>query len=484
MYNFILTFLLLLTFGTLHATESAQLKSEFDEVQKNLLRKYRLAQEQVFFSLYDIEAAKPLELARADVPHTLASVSKILTTLYTLNSLRESDRPITTLAFKGEKLKDGIWKGDLILKGGGDPMLDIPELMDAALTLKNMGLKKLEGHFYYDDSLFPALAVLSRIGWEDQTYNPGISALSSHFNRFHVYGENNTPLPQIEGLTLTKSETELPNELSALASSGLSWSLSPSFKLKKNAERDLPVRNPSLFTSELFRHLAGELGLSIPNSEQATNKIKAPIIWNHRGLTFMRLIELTLEYSNNLLAETLLFHASTAHGDAPVDLKTAGEALKNWMLKTYPPSNKSEIEPLILINGSGITAENKMTPLYLTEILASEFKKPSTTPSLLSLLSVGGHSGWISERFKEPSVRYRIWAKTGSLDFVSNIAGYLMIKNRPMAFSLFVIDPEKRKVLDLGTTPEGVILSRGAKDFRNRVSEFTEAWLTHWLEKY
>lgn len=469
------------------AQTTPQLSAEFDEVQKSLLRKHGLTSEQIAFSLYDIEAHKPLELSRAQELMTMASVSKIFTVLYTLNSLRESDRPLTTLAFNGEKKSDGTWKGDLILRGGGDPTLDIPELMDAVLTLKNAGLKKLDGNFYYDDSLFPALGSLSPIGWEDQTYNPGISALSSHFNRFHVYGSDSTPLPPLEGLTLSKSEEALPNELQALASSGLAWTLAPSWSLKRNQERDLPVRSPSLFTAEFLRSTAKMLGILLPKAQQASSKIKAPIIWNHRGLTFMRLAELTMEYSNNLLAETLLLHASVAQRVATLDLKSAGAGLKSWMLKKYQNEKLKLKDELELVNGSGITSDNKVTALALTEILAQEFKGPSTNPPLISLLSVGGHSGWISDRFKDPKERYRVWAKTGSLDFVSNIAGYLITNQaqpRVLAFSFFVIDGPKRKVLDLGTTPEGVALSKGARDFRNRATLLTEEWLSHWMTKY
>ncbi len=462
------------------------LRPEFDEVQKKLLTKYRLDRSQVNFALYDISARSPLELADAYTPHSLASVSKILTTLYTLSQLDEGDRPETRLLFSGTKNREnGHWKGTLTLVGGGDPMLDAPELMDAILSLKTKGLKSFEGNFTFDQSLFPALTEISPLGWEDQTYNPGFSALSSHFNRFHVYGEDNTVLPMVAPLKVSKSKAKLPFEISARSSGELNWELAPDWKLKPGAERDLPVRYPARFTAEFMRSIALSVGITLPEATEQKGPSKGDLIWSHKGLTFMRLIELTLEYSNNLLAETLLFHGAKRVNSNFTTAVQAGELLTKWLSQKYA-APKDAAAPTLLC-GSGLCPENKISPLHLSEILAQEFEKPSTKPSLISLLSVGGHSGWISGRFKAPAERYRVWAKTGSLDYVSNMAGYILSGGenpRVLAFSLFVIDKEKRKVLDLGNSDAAVEVSKGASEFRNRATTFSEDWIAHWIEKY
>lgn len=462
------------------------MRAELDEAQKKLLAKYRLDRSNLSYALYDIGAHTPVELDNAYEAKTLASVSKILTTLYTLSKLSESDRPKTDLYFSGRKNRDsGLWQGELTLVGGGDPMLDIPELMDALVTLKSKGLKKFEGKLFYNQSLFPARTEISTLGWEDQTYNPGLSALSSHFNRFHIYGSDNTPLPLIAPMKVSKSKESLPFELGAISKGELQWELTKGWSLKSTSERDLPVRYPAKFTAELFRSQASMLGIELPAATLQEGKPKGDLVWTHQGLTFMRLIELTLEYSNNLLAETLLLHGAKKANPKLASTEEAGEMLDKWISKTYSPPK--EAGPLHLLCGSGLCPGNKISPLYLSEILAREFNDPSTKPSLISLLSVGGHSGWISNRFKAPGERYRVWAKTGSLDFVSNIAGYLFTRGenpRVMAFSIFVSDETKRDVLDKGTSDAGVEISKGAGDFRNRATALSEDWLSHWIEKY
>lgn len=466
-------------------SEGSVLRPELDEVQKKLLIKHRLERSQVSFSLYDISADAPLELANAEEALTLASVSKILTALFTLSQLKESERPETRLYFSGQKNREtGLWRGDLTLVGGGDPMLDIPEFMDALLTLKAKGLKKFEGNFFYDQSLFPALSEISSLGWEDQTYNPGFSALSSHFNRFHIYGEDNTPLPQLEVLKVSKSKNKLPFDLAAISKGELQWELSSDWSLKPGAERDLPVRSPARFSAELMRHLGKLVGLELPAASEKKGATKGDLVWSHQGLTFMRLIELTLEYSNNLLAETLLFHGAKIVSPKLASADEAGAILTKWLKEKYSVAKNAQMN---LVCGSGLCPANKISALQLTKILAREFVAPSIRPSLISLLSVGGHSGWISNRFKAPNERYRIWAKTGSLDFVSNMAGYLFTNGenpKVFAFSIFVIDEEKRKVLDLGSSDAAVEISKGAPDFRNRATALTEEWLAHWIEKY
>ncbi len=462
------------------------MRPELDEVQKKLLIKHGLDRSQVSFSLYDITEQAPVELAGAEESLSLASVSKILTTLFTLSQLKESERPETRLFFRGRKdSTSGLWQGDLTLVGGGDPMLDIPEFMDALVALKNKGLKKFTGNFYYDQSLFPARTEISNLGWEDQTYNPGFSALSSHFNRFHLYGPESTVLPQVEPMKVAKSSEKLPYELSAISSGELEWKLAPDWKLKPGSERDLPVRYPARFSAEVMRHLGKLVGLELPAATENKGALKGELIWSHQGLTFMRLIELTLEYSNNLLAETLLFHGAKKINPKLKSAQEAGAIFSKWMQEKYPtPKDTAAIG---LVCGSGLCPDNRVSPLHLTRILAQEFVAPSTRPSLISLLSVGGHSGWISNRFKAPNERYRIWAKTGSLDYVSNMAGYLFSGGKDpkiFAFSMFVIDQEKRKVLDLGNSDAAVEISKGAGDFRNRATALTEDWLAHWIEKY
>jgi D-alanyl-D-alanine carboxypeptidase/D-alanyl-D-alanine-endopeptidase (penicillin-binding protein 4) len=138
-----------------------------------------------------------------------------------------------------------------------------------------------------------------------------------------------------------------------------------------------------------------------------------------------------------------------------------------------------------LINGSGISSENKSSPMLLARWLAVVEKSHTTTRSLKTLLPLVGHSGWISARFKYPDVTHRMWAKTGSLDYVTNLAGYMVGKDQKMyAFALLFSDQQNRTYLDTYNDKHADYLRQKAPSERRKLSSKIDEILVHWLNKY
>ena len=133
-------------------------------------------------------------------PIILASVTKLLTSYFALNILGPNFKFQTKLFYSGT-IKDNILYGDLILQGGGDPLLSRHQIFNMALQLKKLNIKKVQGNFYFDDSHLYSSHQISSIGMGDQTYNPGISALSVDFNRMTIIKKDNHFYPSSHPLS-------------------------------------------------------------------------------------------------------------------------------------------------------------------------------------------------------------------------------------------------------------------------------------------
>lgn len=79
----------------------------------------------------------------------------------------------------------------------------------------------------------------------------------------------------------------------------------------------------------------------------------------------------------------------------------------------------------------------------------------------MSLLSTVGHSGWLKNRLKTPNFAFHVWAKTGSLHYVDNIAGYLFTKSgKRLAFNILIQNADNLEILKNNR------LSKRAKNLR------------------
>ena len=104
-----------------------------------LIREARL-DGQVSYALVDVGSGRRLESRGAAVGLPPASVTKVVTALYALDTLGPGYRFQTRLLASGP-VRDGVLEGDLILAGGGDPTLDTDALADVAARLKGTGLR-------------------------------------------------------------------------------------------------------------------------------------------------------------------------------------------------------------------------------------------------------------------------------------------------------------------------------------------------------
>lgn len=421
-----------------------------------ILKKHRFNEEHLIYSFQNLDNGKEELSHQGNTPFIPASLTKIFSALYALKNLGADYQFETELSYTGKITSEGILEGDLFLKGSGDPSLTMARLMDLAMDLRALKIKKIKGNFFFDESELPTINSISDFGNGDQTYNPGVSALNLEYNRITLYREghkktkraNFVPMPPMIHMQIEKTKERFPlgtRYRFRNQAGGEIWEVSE--RERYNLYEDIPIRRPSRRTAETFRTLTELWGISLPPSRPGTRPSEAKTIGKDKSPPLIRLLALTLEYSNNLYAESVLLKATGKKSVAQ-----AGATLSKWL--------KSNVEScdLPLVNGSGLTSEHQVRARCFVDFLGKYALSGSDTKvkrGFMSLLSINGQSGWLRTRLRHPDTNFRIWAKTGSLDYVSNMAGVLFtMSGKRYAFALSLVDKKKRELIDAALEAE------------------------------
>jgi len=490
MKSLVLIFLSI-TLINIHASE---IKQELRPKQLGFLKGSPLNRDQLGFVLIDIETNKIVEAHNSEKLFLPASLSKIPTTYFALKTLGANYRYETKILTTG-KVRDGVLHGDLYLFSNGDPFLTNSKLQNLILDIKLKGINKVAGKFYFDASALPKIERISSLGLGDQTYNTGLSALNAEFNRFHLwrYGKtrhtsksNFKTIPLLESLEVNKKIRPFSpgqrfiNKDNPSVKNKEVWEVSNQLRYKRREE--IPVRNTSLFTAELFRYLAHFQGLKLSRPQEKKVSTSAKELAVLKSLPLSQLVSMAMEYSNNLFTEIFLLTAAKKVKGKNVNLEDSALIMKDWMTKNFPKDNWRNS---FFDNGSGLSVNNKVTPLTLTKFFQKVHNEKMGDTYYWNFLSISGQSGWMRNRLNDAEMSYRVWAKTGSLDYISNLSGYLMTKKgKKLAFSFFGNDFKKRESLQAPNSKAINKIRQQAKKWRVNTMETMDKFLTDWVHHY
>ena len=138
----------------------------------------------VGIKIKSLQTGEVLYQHNVDTLFNPASNLKLMTTAAALFYLKP-EYTFKTLVYRdGTLTEEGVLKGNLYIKGGGDPCLNYEDLWKLAQKIKNMGITIIEGDLIGDESLFDNKRICD--GWVNgegtKWYNPRISALSLNGN--------------------------------------------------------------------------------------------------------------------------------------------------------------------------------------------------------------------------------------------------------------------------------------------------------------
>ncbi len=434
---------------------------------------------EVGYLLLDLETGQVLAELNADLPLIPASTAKLATAVVALDVLGPEHRYRTELLTDGT-VESGVVKGNLILKGSGDPALDLADLLGLAVQLSNLGIYRVEGRFLIDDTAFPLLSEIDPSQPAEAAYNPGIGALSVAFNRVRVAwrgGRTVAPstLPPLEEAHFEATPpSRLPRGgvgLKSLGDDAVVWQVAD----RGRRMASLPVKDPGLHAGRVFRQFAQNQGIALSEPTRGKAPATGRLLALHKSVALRDLLQDMLVYSNNMMAEMIGLAAAQRLGNQrPADLAAAGALLVRHLGVLMPEVDWSGAT---LGNHSGLDAEARLTPRQLAAIARLGWR----SDAMAALLPGGGWSGTLSDRFDAPDQLLRVWAKTGTMNYGSALAGYLFpTSDRPAVFATMVSDVGARAAYDAQPRPRGAAeAAAGIWNGRARALQdgLVEVWL-------
>lgn len=444
----------------------------------------------VAYLVIDLDTGETLEALNADLPLPPASVVKAATALYALDRLGPDHRFETRLIASGARA-GGTLRGDIYLQGGGDPELDTTGLRELVETGAAAGIREVTGRFYVDDALFPRIERIDDEQPEVASYNPAVSALNLNFNRAWAEWRRTTQgydmrvEARSEGLSPPTSAvavrivSDTPNGQTfayAAAPDIEVWSVRRQ-ALGRQGARWLPVRRAAEYAARTFRTLAADLGMSIPVAQAAEAPMMAEVIGRRESRPLADILRDMLDYSTNLTAETVGLAATRASGALPESLAASAGAMNAWAagLIGVAPGDPG----LAFRNHSGLSADSRASARRLVQLLAAADGRgfPGLNGGRAATLAALLEEREVDDpRAPPPPHAATVRAKTGTMNFVSGLAGYVTIETgRRLGFAILSADLARRDATLGEERPAGS--SRWIARARGLQSALVRSWI-------
>ncbi|WBU62692.1 D-alanyl-D-alanine carboxypeptidase/D-alanyl-D-alanine endopeptidase [Paracoccus aerodenitrificans] len=401
-----------------------------------------------------------LEGRGADRPVAPASTLKVLTTLYALDRLGAGKRFVTRVLRAGDTL---------VLAGGGDPTLDTDALAMLAEQVSIQGLPS-PARFAVWGGALPQIDEISPEQADHLAYNPSVSGMMLNFNRVHLGWQAGGTGLSLQARGRAYSPVAYTISASAVAQGRVfSWRQEGGreiWEVNRNAMRRagsrwLPVRRPALYAGDVFQTLCRAEGLVLPTPQIAAELPSDTVeIARVESAPLSDILRDMMEYSTNLTAEAVGLHASTAD-----DLVSSAAAMQDW-------AAARGIEGLDVYDHSGMSPASRVTARAMTQIIAAMGEEAG-------LRGLMRHIGLQTATGSARSGDLVLEAKTGTLNFVSNLAGYGgMPGYEDVIFAVFINDMARRAATEGQELPAGVVT------WTHRAKFLQQQLVASWLQRY
>ena len=473
-------------FATLSLVQQAAAVSLPASVREELVRA-NIPLSSIGILVQRVDADMPLLSRNAEQAMNPASTMKLLTTFAALEMLGPAYHWKTEVFLNG-RLENGVLQGDLVFKGYGDPKLTVEQFWMWLRELRQRGLREIRGDVVLDRSFFEDIKHDPSEFDNDPTraYNVGPNALLLNFNALHlrlIPGATNTSAmlePDLSGYLISNRITTVARRPCSGGDNYTAYLEERSIVLEGTIPQDcgevddyfsLLPHGDYFFAvfSALWKEMGGTLqgglreGSAPPNQQAFSTHVSPPLSEVIRDIN---------KFSNNIMARQLFLTLGTATAgndyagmpnnihealavedlvgllpptaagpsadDRPLSVMDAGRdaprlatgnvaasiprstaAVREWLKR-----EQMEFPELVLENGAGLSRKERISARNLAEILqrATHSRYAAELEASLPIL---GMDGTMKKRFKNNEIAGYAHIKTGMLEGVKSIAGYV-----------------------------------------------------------
>jgi len=402
----------------------------------------------------EVDSHKALIAVNQTTAFSPASTMKLLTTDAALELLGPTFT-WKTQAYMTGSVTGEVLNGDLIFKGSGDPKLVTENFWLFLRQIRASGIREIHGNVLLDRSAFEPLQndAESFDGDPIKPYNALPDALLLNYQMLRIQFMPVTaggmssitvdpPLADVEivapvwtnddcgdwqsklGVNLGVGQLRFTGRYSA-ACGDKTWYVRP-YQL-----------TPDQYFSAAFKKMWADVGGKF--SGEVADGLVPPdarllTVWESPALS--EVIRDINKFSNNVMARQLLLTLANAGGAAtqPADEVRGAQAIKAWLDYKGIAAPELQIE-----NGSGLSRNERIAPASMADLLLKAYQSPMM-PELISSMPLAGFDGTMRHRLSDQDVAGNAHIKTGTLNDVKAIAGYVTAQSGKRYVVVFFIN--------------------------------------------
>lgn len=421
------------------------------------LKRAGLNEEHVGIFVQEANAKTPVLAYGADRPFNPASTMKLLTTYVGLELLGPAFTWKTEFYAHGA-IEREVLSGDLVIKGYGNPKLTLENFWLMLRELRQRGIRDIRGDLVLDRSYFMVLDTdPGQFDNEPQRpYNVAPDALLLNFKSIRLLF-----IPDSEKKTVKVVADPLPSQLEIV--NGLTLIDEPCGEWKPKLVSDIQVTVKSAritlnggyplgcgeqtwyvalfghpqYVYSVFKELWQELGGTLKGAvREAETPAEARLIFSGESATLGEAVRDINKWSNNVMARQLFLTIGAEATQSPATAEQSAQAIKQWLAQ-----KGLQFPELVLENGAGLSRTERISAKHLGMLLIRAYQSP-LMPELIASLPLIAVDGTMKKRLNGEDVKGRGHIKTGSLEGVRAIAGYMLDhKGRMMVVVCLVNHP-------------------------------------------
>jgi D-alanyl-D-alanine carboxypeptidase/D-alanyl-D-alanine-endopeptidase (penicillin-binding protein 4) len=409
------------------------------EVERVLVQR-RIPPTSLSVLVREVGREEPLVSFNAAVPRNPASTMKVLTTYAALEVLGPA-YTWQTRAYAAGAVRDQVLEGDLVLEGGGDPFMTADRWWGFVNGVRQAGIERIRGDVVIDNGHF-AQQGDDRAAFDNRpyrSYNVLPDALMVNFQTVEV-----SVVPDAGSGTVRARLNPWPANLAVDTAVRLdrgpcrrgTGGVVVAMPDGPNSHRlsvgghyasgcgpmsvTRAVMRPADFAFGTFKTYWRQSGGTLDGGLRlGAVPADASLVYTHESLTLAEVIRLVNKFSSNVMARHLLLTLAAEKSGRPATTAAGSRAIVEFLA-----SRGIALPELVIENGSGLSRIERISAAGLADVLLDAWRSPYA-PEFQASLPLSAVDGTLRRRFRSPEMEGRLRMKTGSLQDVSALAGYV-----------------------------------------------------------
>ena len=408
-----------------------------------LIKKHQVPESKLSILLEDSESGERLININPNASRSPGSVAKLFTAFAALDLLGAGHQWKTDVFIEG-KINDQGAVDHLVIRGGGDPSFSVEDLESLILKIRAKGIREIRDDIYFDLSFFRQRK--KSTAQFDQSplrpYNTMHSSLIVNSNRLDLLFNLNdeTGKPDVTPLFLPAG-VKIENNLSVGSGNCRDFRSQVTFDEKfrnqtltilingvypaqcKSLDHDLAITRTEHYFFGVFKKIWLDSGGIINGYYKKKNKSnKHVLIAEVFSDDLSSALKLMIKDSDNLTSRNIFLSLPKL---------SKRKELRNSRKILYQSMKENDIDwhfRNMIDNGSGLSRETRIKANSVMSLI-QKIDQGAKFSSIKPMLPISGVDGTLKNIYQSKSLRGQLRLKTGTLNGVRCLAGFITTKS-------------------------------------------------------